>query len=101
MTAPQNITAQDIAERWDQVRKCFGNKANAWVMLMRIAAAGEAGLKQSLLRGESEHLRKTIYNWNKAGLIEIRPTPSKQDRGPPARCLFITAKALKLLRVSA
>jgi hypothetical protein len=101
MNTAENITAQAIADRWERVRQCFGNKANAWVMLMRIAAAGEAGLPQSLLRGESEHLRKTIYNWSKAGLIEIRPTPSKQDRGPPARCLFITEKALKLLRVSA
>ena len=90
MTTAQNITAQDIAERWDQVRECFGNKANAWLMLMRIAATGEAGLKQSLLRGESEHLRKTIYNWSKAGLIEIRPAPCKQHRGPPASSIFIT-----------
>ena len=101
MITAENITAQDIAERWEMVRACFGNKANAWLMLMRIAATGEAGLPQSLLRGESESLRKTLFNWRKAGLIEIRPTPCKQDRGPPARCIHITEKALKLLRVSA
>jgi hypothetical protein len=97
----QNITAEDIAERWQQVSKCFGNKPNAWLMLMRIAAAGEAGVKQSLIRGESENLRRTFYNWQKAGLIEIRTLPSSQGGGQPTRVLFITSKALKLLRVSA
>ena len=89
MTKPQ-----DIIKSWEACAPVL-QKPSAWVTLMRIAAAGEEGIR---LTGKALHLasgvdHRTMDKWERAGLIRIKRPEEGIKTG------YILEKGLRLLRL--
>ena len=92
-----NPTPRDILDRWLVISPVLG-KLSAYYTLIRIAAAGSAGIDISRLRALTQLKgleRKTLRKWEKAGLITCLVTPG----GYCCRSI-ITEKGLRLLRLA-
>ena len=86
----------DIIQSWETCAPVL-QKPSAWVLLMRIAAAGDEGIR---LTGASLKLtngvdHRTMTRWERAGLIQIE----QPERGGIKRG-YIQAKGLRLLGFS-
>ena len=86
--------AEHIIHSWETCSPVL-QRPSAWVTLLRIAAAGEKGIR---LTGKSLKLpsgvdHRTMGKWESAGLIRIE----RPDGG--IKIGFIQPKGLKLLRV--
>jgi hypothetical protein len=76
----------------------------AWLVLLRIAAAGATGITISDLRKQTNAVqkdgRKTLRRWEKAGLLTA--TGPENGHHAAQKCiLHITPKGLRLLRLPA
>jgi hypothetical protein len=79
---------------------------SAWLVLLRIAAAGATGITLSELRNQTSTLRrdgrKTLRRWERAGLISVTLTgPTNGSRASQSCLLNITPLGLRLLRLPA
>ena len=86
--------AKDMIKSWGACCPVL-QKPSAWVTLLRIAAAGEEGIR---LTGKALHLasgvdHRTMDKWERAGLIRIKRPEEGIKTG------YIEAKGLRLLRL--
>ncbi len=88
-------TATDILTSWAACAPVL-SKPTGWLVLLRIAAAGEKGITKTMatynLNSSNDWV--TMNKWEAAGLIRV-------DRVNRARRIFIQPKGLSLLRVAA
>jgi len=89
-----------IWDRWNNVKHIFGNKTDAWMRLIRIAAAGEEGLSHADLFPRTNGWHQ-IHRLRDAGLVEVRRLPREPGcLGAPKHRIIITQKGLNFLRMT-
>lgn len=96
--AYQLVPPAVIWGRWSKVKKVFGNKLEAWMRLIRIAAAGEEGLTHKDLFPNTNGWT-TLEASFAAGIIEKRPVKDRLNRTQYR--IVITRKGLDFLRMTA
>lgn len=90
------MKASEILSRFEDVSPVFGNKTDAWMRLVKIAAFAEQRCVMNDLFPKENGWRK-LTHWRRAGLIEVREVRDAQNR---RRCrIFIAPKGLQLLRL--
>lgn len=90
------MKASEILSRFEAVSPVFGNKTDAWLRLVKIAAFGEDGCTMRQLFPKMNGWRH-LTSWRQAALIEVREVRDSQNR---RRCrIYIAPKGLKLLRL--
>lgn len=89
-----SLPAAAVARQYARVKAIFGNKADAWMRLVNLAAAGDAGLTHLEMFGPQNNWT-TILKYQRAGLLTVHH-PKDRRR---AASIIITAKGLLLLRM--
>lgn len=93
----QGITGRDILNKWLRVGEVLGHQSGAWIMLLKIAAAGPKGARGTdLCHGDHVQYNSRVASlrrFEKNGLIAS--TDKLSQRG--ARFYVITAKGLQFL----
>lgn len=104
------MKAAEIARIYRAAAPVFGNRPSAWLLLVLICAAGEAGMTVNdlcnLLQQKSRDSRQsTLRRWHKAGLLNRAEIPATchdgRKRGGRNQVVYsATPKAFQLLRLS-
>lgn len=89
-----DMTAVEMIKSWEACSPVL-QRASAWVLLLRIAAEGDDGIR---LTGKALHLasgvdHRTMDKWERAGLIRIK----RPEDG--IKMAYIESRGLRLLRL--
>lgn len=99
------MTAAQLHASYEAVAPVFSNRPGAWLKLVHIVAAGEAGLNLSALRRSDRNPSSASNNlnlvrrWQKAGLVTITLMQRPHGRGRAPLLIRATPKARQLLRL--
>lgn len=94
------IPASVIWDRWQKVKACFGNKPEAWMRLIRIAAAGPVGVSHADLFPHTNGWNQ-IHTMMKADLVQVHREPREPGQsGAPKHRITITWKGYRFLRLT-
>jgi len=103
------VKAEDILQKWERTAEIF-SQPTAWLKLLRICAAGPAGLSYRDLRGlvrgcsvnhvdQDQPNAALLFKWEAAGLVTLRIGPGNPRGGRKPYIATATDKAYKLLRI--
>lgn len=101
------MTAADILFHWRKVAPVIGNKPSAWIAMLTICEAGEAGIPGYALRqrlreqGVVSGATPTLRRWEAAGLLTTSLTDPSPHGGSPGNVYHATPKLFAFLRISA
>lgn len=103
------VKAEDILQNWERTADIF-RRPTAWLKLLRICAAGPAGVSYRDLRGlvrgctgkhvdQDQPNAELLSKWEAAGLVTLRIGPGNPRGGRKPYIATATDKAYKLLRI--